>query len=419
MPAKIQKPYHPDHLIHVGIITYLVALALIAAFTLAFHFLADSIVRRQQTTAAVVNVSGRQRMLSQRIAKLALERAAHANFRPDSQVQSILLKSIDQMATAHQALLHGSPELHLLGPSSQAVRDVYTGAPWYLDLQIENFLTHARAFANRPTAQITLSDPDLVALEQAAQTPLLDALNAAVDANQQTSESAILRLREILTILTLLMLLILVLEALFLYRPLFRHLAQAHFELIEAGRTDPLTGCLNRRAFTHEAHAAVSRARNHGRPLAVLMLDIDRFKDVNDRYGHNVGDSVITAVVRTLLLSVHTNDILCRMGGEEFAIMLPGKRLGEAITTADNVRQAVARTPIPLDEAAGIFLNVTASIGVAMLEDSDLSLFDVLGRADKALYRAKAGGRNRVETESGPYSPAEIEAMYLLRDIPI
>jgi diguanylate cyclase (GGDEF)-like protein len=404
-----------DHLIRIGVITYVFALSLIAALTVAFHFLTDSIVHRQQDTAAVVNISGRQRMLSQRIAKLSLERAAHYNFRPDAVSQTALNDAIDLMDASHHALLYGSPDLHLPVPTAPAVRDVYLSAPWMLDLRMQDFLTHARAFAARPYGQLNLNDPDLLAIQQAAQATLLDALNAAVTANQQVSEQAIGTLRHVLTSLTLVMLIVLMLEALLLYRPLFTRLARAHVELVIAGRTDPLTGCLNRRAFTQEAHNAVSQARELEQPLAVLMLDIDRFKNVNDRHGHPTGDRVINCVVGTLLMTVRNTDTLCRMGGEEFAVMLPNETIDGAAGIAEHIRAAIEATPCPLGDEGSASLNITISIGIAILEDTDASLFDVLGRADQALYRAKSNGRNRVEAQTGPYNPTVIESMNALR----
>ncbi len=398
-PSTQKAPRRPTHLIRLGIVTYVFALALIAAFTIAFHFLTDSIVKQQQNTAAVVNLSGRQRMLSQRIAKLSLERASHANFRPDAVVNRILIDSIELMASSHHDLLHGAASGPAVGPATGEVLDVYRKAPWLLDQKMQSFLTHARAVAAKPSADLTFADPDLIAEQLEAQAPLLEALNAAVTANQDTSERSIRTLRKVHTSLTLLMLIILMLEALFLYRPLFARLARAHEALLLAGRTDPLTGCLNRRAFTSESAHAIARVREQTGVLAVLMLDIDRFKSINDRYGHPAGDRVINAVVSIILNSIRDTDILCRMGGEEFAVMLPGQELARAMQAAERVRVAIASTPIPLNEAADTYLSITLSIGIAMLEPSDATIFDLLGRADLALYRAKSAGRNRVESE--------------------
>lgn len=406
-----------QNLIRLGIVTYIFALSLIAAFTIAFHFLTDSIVHQQQKTAAVVNLSGRQRMLSQRIAKLALERAAHYNMQPDAVSQREMLAAINLMADSHHTLLYGSKSLGLTSPSSAAVRAVYTGPPYLLDSHMQAFIGHARTLVARSGDQLTLGDPDLLAVEHDAQAPLLDALNAVVTANQEASEASVATLRKVLTSLTLLMLIILMLEAIFLYRPLFNRLHRAHLELVVAGRTDPLTGCLNRRAFTQEAHVALQHARKLQQPLAVMMLDIDRFKNVNDRHGHSTGDRVINSVVGTLLKSIRATDLLCRMGGEEFAVMLPGEPIAAAAEVAERIRSAVADQSIPLTDDDSAFLNVTISIGVAMLEPSDSSLFDVLGRADTALYRAKVSGRNRIEQQTGLALPAPIQESTMRRHV--
>ena len=392
-----QKPLQHQGLIRLGVITYICALLLIAAFSIAFHFITDNIVHRQQATAAIVNVSGRQRMLSQRIAELALERASHASFRPDAQTQQQMNAAITLMANSHEALVHGSVRLGIAAPPSDAGRQVYFAGPYDLDTKMENFLKHARALASAPEASLTLLNPDLRVVEQAAQEPLLTALNAAVEAYQDTSERAIKHLREVLAALTLLMLLILVLEALFLYRPLFRRLESAHDELVMLGRTDPLTGCLNRRAFTQEAYRIVEECRSRGEGLATLMIDIDRFKSVNDRFGHPAGDRVINNVVSTLLNHTREGNLICRMGGEEFAILLRGSSVESATAAANGLREKVAAAPVMLDQMPAI--PITVSVGVATLNTADKSIFHMLGRADKALYRAKMNGRNRVEAE--------------------
>ena len=394
------SPQPGSKLIRLGVLTYVFALLLIAAFSIAFHFITDNIVHRQETTARIVNISGRQRMLSQRIARLSLERAAHTNFRSEADTQAALNGAIALMESSHQALLHGSDKERIGAPTAPEVLAVYTSAPYRLDDRLRDFLTHAHALADTPAASLTLANPDLDAIETAAQEPLLTALNAATFANTASSEAAIAHLRHVLAALTLLMLLVLLLEALFLYRPLFRRLAHAHTELLLMGRTDPLTGCLNRRAFTQETARIVAANRLDPQPLAVLMLDIDHFKSVNDRFGHFAGDQVINAAVATLIRGTRQGNLLCRMGGEEFAILLRNSTPTEAALTADNLREALAATPILLrGEASDFPISITISIGVASVLSTEETIFPALGRADKALYRAKQNGRNRVQSE--------------------
>ena len=388
VPEQLQH----QGVLRLGVVTYTAALLLIAAFSIAFHFITDNIVHQQDATARVVNISGRQRMLSQRIARLSLERAAHTGFRQDADTDRELNSAISLMASSHQELLQSA--------SPAAVKSVYTDAPYRLDTQMGLFLAHARAVSARPASELTIADVDLLAVEQAAQLPLLQALNAAVAAKQESSEGSIKHLRAVLGRLTLLMLAILLAEALFLYRPLFKRLGLAHAELLELGRTDPLTGCLNRRAFTQEAHALVEESKETGKQLAVMTIDIDRFKSVNDRFGHSAGDDVIYGLVARLLAGMKGTHRLCRMGGEEFSILLRGATLGEAAAEAEEFRKIVAATPFIVKTHEELLqLEVTVSVGVAELVGSDPSIFTVLGRADKALYRAKQSGRNRVEVE--------------------
>jgi diguanylate cyclase (GGDEF)-like protein len=155
--------------------------------------------------------------------------------------------------------------------------------------------------------------------------------------------------------------------------------------------TDELTGLANRREFLARATREVTRAQRLDRPLAFMLLDIDRFKTVNDTYGHPVGDTVLREVAARCQAGIRAIDLLGRIGGEEFAILLPETPLALATQVAERVRQAVANQPIATARGD---LTVTISIGVAA--GAGLDLPALLARADAALYAAKAGGRNCV-----------------------
>lgn len=390
-----------SHLIRTGVVIYIFALLLIAACSIAFHFLADSIVHRQETTARIVNVSGRQRMLSQRIAELALERATHADLRSDDETRSALRDQIDLMESAQRSLVQGSAETGGSVLSDPGVAEVYLKRPWRLQEQVKSFLTEARAVQAKSAAELNLQDSDLRKLEQEARSPLLNALDAAVGAIQQSSEASVAHLRRVLAWLTLTLLTILALEALLLYRPLFTRLKAANEELILTGRTDALTGCLNRRAFADEAERAVLTARAENLSLSVLMIDIDRFKSINDLHGHHAGDVAIRAVATILKTQTRSTDVVCRMGGDEFSVLLQGSPLQGAATAAQNLGRSVEQTAVEIGRgrhATRIF--VTISVGAATLRENDGSLLHALKRADDALYRAKSAGRNRLALET-------------------
>jgi diguanylate cyclase (GGDEF)-like protein len=166
-------------------------------------------------------------------------------------------------------------------------------------------------------------------------------------------------------------------------------------ELRSRAETDPLTGAANRRRFHQALEIECLRFARNRLPLSVLMIDLDFFKDVNDRYGHPVGDTVLRTVAQLLLLSLRKTDLLARYGGEEFSVLLPDTPLSGAMVIAERVRHAIDQKPIVAD---GCPLQVSISVGVAShADEGEASPELLLKKADLALYRAKALGRNRVE----------------------
>lgn len=157
--------------------------------------------------------------------------------------------------------------------------------------------------------------------------------------------------------------------------------------------TDSLTGIHNRRHFFEHASIELERARRFGRVFSVLMIDLDKFKSINDRHGHAAGDRALIEMARVMNENMRSVDTLARIGGEEFVALLAEANLENAITTAERIRQQAAKKPIKYQ---GKEFYLTISIGVAMLDSSDNSIENVLHRADEALYRAKQQGRNRV-----------------------
>lgn len=172
-------------------------------------------------------------------------------------------------------------------------------------------------------------------------------------------------------------------------------LDESRAALNELARKDPLTGLLNRRAFFEDAGAELQRARRYQMPLALLMIDIDRFKSVNDQHGHPTGDSLLVATSRRLQLELRGSDLLGRMGGEEFAVLLVQTPAAEAMRIAERLRAAVAATAI---DQQGVRVARSASIGVAIGPELPDTLDELVRSADAALYRAKHAGRDRVET---------------------
>lgn len=161
--------------------------------------------------------------------------------------------------------------------------------------------------------------------------------------------------------------------------------------------TDPLTGLANRRGFDHRADRLLKACAVNEVPAAVLMIDIDHFKVVNDTYGHDGGDVVLCAVGAALASHLRTIDLLARFGGEEFAVLLPGADLAAAPIRASALRIAIA--DLAVEVAPGTLAGVTISLGAA---EYRTSLHDTLRRADAALYLAKDNGRNQVVCDESP-----------------
>lgn len=156
---------------------------------------------------------------------------------------------------------------------------------------------------------------------------------------------------------------------------------------------DPLTGLDNRRAFMDTGGRLLGLAARNGHPLGLIMLDIDHFKRINDQFGHAAGDQVLCEAARRMTQALRTTDLVARIGGEEFAMLLPEASPAALAAAAERVRKAFADAPVRLDSQA--LLPVTASLGTAQLSVGD-TLDALLSRADKALYAAKGAGRNRV-----------------------
>jgi diguanylate cyclase (GGDEF)-like protein len=166
-----------------------------------------------------------------------------------------------------------------------------------------------------------------------------------------------------------------------------------HQQLAAAARTDPKTGLLNATAWQREADAEVARALRTGAPLALLLVDVDHFKRVNDNHGHLIGDEVLRALATELRQQVRESDVVGRFGGEEFTVLLPRTDDAGAYRIAERLRASAGRMSV---SAADARIRVTVSIGVAVLGQHGHDLFELLAAADVALYRAKDAGRDQV-----------------------
>jgi len=165
--------------------------------------------------------------------------------------------------------------------------------------------------------------------------------------------------------------------------------------------TDALTGLPNRRVFDAQLRALTAQATESDQPLAMILLDIDHFKSINDRWGHPVGDAVLRRTAITVASLLRERDLAARFGGEEFAVLLPGTLAGQAMQIAERTRLAVSTQTLTVRTTGDQLGNITASFGVAAYRGGE-PVAAFLKRADQAMYRAKEGGRNRVCGEEQP-----------------
>ncbi|MDQ0320315.1 two-component system cell cycle response regulator [Pararhizobium capsulatum DSM 1112] len=166
-------------------------------------------------------------------------------------------------------------------------------------------------------------------------------------------------------------------------------------QTIELAVTDGLTGLHNRRYLDNHLKVLIERAMARGRPLSVCITDIDRFKSVNDTYGHDAGDDVLREFARRVRATVRGADLACRYGGEEFVVVMPDTTAEMAAVIAERLRGIVEGQPFALSESSAA-LSITASLGIATLSLAGDTPETLLKRADTALYQAKSNGRNRV-----------------------
>ncbi len=180
------------------------------------------------------------------------------------------------------------------------------------------------------------------------------------------------------------------------YADRLRHNVQLSLEM---AITDQLTGLHNRRYMSRHLDTLITDAKKNSRPLAFVIMDIDFFKQVNDTYGHDIGDEVLKEFAARINANVRGVDLACRYGGEEFVVAMPDTDMAFATNIAERLRHSIETTPVKISRNPG-HLNITISIGIARCEGESDTAEQLLHRADQALYRAKRTGRNKVVADA-------------------
>lgn len=402
---------------------YILAIAIIASLsTIAFYVL-KTVLKESEHTAQIVNISGKQRMLSQHIA-LDIYRIHDLimhknNFYPNSLLMDAFQNRINEMREANIKLSTGKLSVDERYILSKQIQEMYFGK-MNLAKRVQKYLDVAEQvfdIANNEGLQKILNEINLQS------EPLLRDLNKVVKQYEIEGKSNIANLKNLETTVWILTLIALLLEIIFIFQPMARHIAELkskneeylqHLEdtveirtlhLEEANRKlkelafhDSLTGLKNRLNMENDIENAINKEVQNKAPFAVLMFDIDWFKKVNDEMGHDTGDYVLKEIARIFLGSIRESDSAYRSGGEEFVLLLNRISLNDAQSIAKKIKDKVQKHVFSSD---GKEFSKTMSCG---LYHSSLLPLDkvssILKSVDVALYKSKTNGRNRISLVS-------------------
>jgi diguanylate cyclase (GGDEF)-like protein len=381
------------------------ALGLIALLILVAQSLTSGSFQNLETDSRTINLAGRQRMLFLIISRASLVLAHESDGQGRARAGQRLAEALEPWRQVHEGLINGDRGLGLTGRNCpraarllaemeparsqvlEAARQMLTR--WEADQADGGLVELAAAIARWGEVYLGHMDKLVLVYEQEAKQRVID----------------LLRLEWILTFLTLLAL---VLVGLFIFRPMAKRIRRDMAQLEGVAQafeqlslTDGLTGLANRRALDRALDEEWRRAWRHGESLALLMLDIDHFKNYNDLHGHQEGDRVLKAVAQVLREAVkRPGDLAARYGGEELAVLLVGADLAGAQELARELCQRVEGLSLA-HGASPVSPVLTVSLGVSAARPRPGSRpRELLGAADQALYRAKAEGRNRVEIQA-------------------
>lgn len=370
---------------------YVAGLVLVALAVTVSHFIVDYQLEVGRKADQVVRLGYQQAVLAERVNQLSFRYVLSAGGRASASSQQELTDAVAQMYDNHLILITSADTAEF----ARAADEIYFGAAYELDLKLRTFLGAARELLQRDAGQIGPQHPlaRFLGTEQTGE--LQSLLQQALQRYKATADSALRSTRITLWGLYAFIMIVLVLESLLVFRLVFKALMNKAEAFRELAQTDPLTGCFNRRSFMLAAEQAQGQVNRRQESHALLMLDIDHFKQVNDTYGHPVGDEVIRMLAKTCIDHLRSTDMLGRLGGEEFAVLLRGTTVDNAEKVAENLRQRLEACAVSC-EGRDEPLHFTVSIGISRLEAGDDSAMDAIERADVALYRAKTSGRNRV-----------------------
>ena len=372
---------------------YLTTFALIALLITASIVIIDYIAAEEAHMVEVNDIGGRQRMLSERTVHLLLEYAVEKNPDARGQIISLIESSLQKFDTTHQLLIRGRLSDGDIVIFSDSIDNIFFDGPEFLDLKARIFIYNTREVLDREWSPGLISSYYLIQLREATKQDLHHSLDALATQYTANSKSRITRLRVIVAILLGGIVVVLCAVGVLVFNPMFKRIEVQEQELHNLAFIDPLANCHNRRSFLTNADTAFERSRRYKHTFAILFIDIDHFKDINDNYGHALGDEAIKEMTRICLENIRDSDILGRIGGDEFGVILQECGLGYATQTAEKLRERISNHIVSSKLGT---IKFSISVGAATVEDSDTDVGDTLKRADRNLYEAKRTGRNLV-----------------------
>ena len=377
---------------------YILALAVIAFISIGAHFVTSKISDRQKDSTQIVYELNKQRTQMQQI----LIYATHYNQMGDPLDMRFLFQSVNEMNQSHEFLVQTASATDVLGkPNSNALERVYFKPPYMLAKNINEYNILAQKYMGYNEKDQQEPREKLIAEMTFQYTNVVQpAIDVALDSYQGEIIAEIERFFSIQLTGVCLILLVLVAEALFIFRPLVKRLRIYNRMMKKYALEDVLTGLNNRRAFLSNAGTSLRRAARDKTPVTVALMDLDHFKNVNDTYGHDVGDTVLKHFSQLVKKSFRSGDVIGRIGGEEFAILLPEASEDKAFKILQRLCQTVENTPCPYENEMGIMddLYFTVSIGMFTAKEitHETAIEDLMKTADEALYYTKNNGRNGV-----------------------
>lgn len=362
---------------------YAIILGLIAMSSLCSHYVTSQLIKTSLQTASIINEAGRQRMYSQRIASLAIQYTDG-----NKNTKEPLSITIAKFEQNHNSLINRMKS-HVNGfsfVSHDHQHNPYTQKE--TALAIYNYLTLAKQVATLANTDPAIK-PVTKALVDEANNHILSNLDNAVVWEQKHAEAHLSAINNAQNINFFIIITTLIIGVLGVFRPMVKNSSY----LMNLANIDSLTGTLTRRAFSERAKNELNRAKRYHKPLSILAIDVDHFKNINDNYGHGGGDAALVALSGHIQQSLRHSDFLGRWGGEEFLILLCEANIEEASVVAERYRASLAEIKVPYGSES---IMLTVSIGVAAYASATDTLEGLINQADNALYQAKNAGRNQV-----------------------